>query len=167
MRQSVDRRAFLGTASMAASAAVVSHGEAEAQSGGGRMTVHILDLFSGTPARGVKIHLFMKKGELMIPVKSVVTDADGRPESGPVLSGDAFAVGRYVIAFDLTDYFKGVDKRLPANFFRKVSVEFEVPQIRRCRFTSPCSARRGLKPARSCPAVDAPATAILGTGGTV
>lgn len=120
MRQSVDRRAFLGTASMAATAAVVSHGEAEAQSGGGRMTVHILDLFSGTPARGVKIHLFMKKGELMIPVKSVVTDADGRPESGPVLSGDAFAVGRYVIAFDLTDYFKGVDKTLP------VSVEFEV-----------------------------------------
>jgi 5-hydroxyisourate hydrolase-like protein (transthyretin family) len=43
-----------------------------------------------------------------------------------VLSGDAFAVGRYVIAFDLTDYFKGVDKTLPANFFRKVSVEFEV-----------------------------------------
>jgi 5-hydroxyisourate hydrolase-like protein (transthyretin family) len=74
----------------------------------------------------VKIDIFMKKGELMIPVKSVVTDADGRPELGPVLSGDAFAVGRYVIAFDLTDYFKGADKTLPANFFRKVSVEFEV-----------------------------------------
>lgn len=127
MRQSVDRRAFLGTASIAATAAaVVSQGEAEAQPGGGRMTVHILDLFSGTPARGVKIDLFMRKGELLIPVKSVVTDADGRPEGGPVLAGDAFAVGRYAIAFDLTDYFKGVDKTLPANFFRKVSMEFEV-----------------------------------------
>jgi 5-hydroxyisourate hydrolase len=126
MRQSVDRRTFLGAASMAATEAVVSHGEAEAEASGGRMTVHILDLFSGTPARGVKIDLFMKKGEQMIPVTSVVTDADGRPESGPVLSGDAFAIGRYVIAFDLADYFKGVDKTLPANFFRKVSVEFEV-----------------------------------------
>jgi 5-hydroxyisourate hydrolase len=126
MRQSVDRRAFIGSASLAATAAVVSHSEVEAQSSGGRMTVHILDLYSGTPARGVKIDTFMKKGEQMIPVTSVVTDADGRPESGPVLSGDAFAVGRYVIAFDLTDYFKAVDKTLPANFFRKVSVEFEV-----------------------------------------
>jgi 5-hydroxyisourate hydrolase-like protein (transthyretin family) len=39
---------------------------------------------------------------------------------------DAFSLGRYVIDFDLTDYFKGIDKTLPANFFRKVSVEFEV-----------------------------------------
>jgi 5-hydroxyisourate hydrolase len=126
MRQSVDRRAFLAAASMAATAAVASHGEAEAQLSGGQMTVHILDLYSGMPARGVKIDLFRKDGEQLVPVKSVVTDADGRPESGPVLAGDAFALGRYVIAFDLTDYFRGVDKTLPASFFRKVSVEFEV-----------------------------------------
>jgi 5-hydroxyisourate hydrolase-like protein (transthyretin family) len=43
-----------------------------------------------------------------------------------VLEGDDFAAGRYLIAFDLSDYFKAADSSLPANFFRKVSMEFEV-----------------------------------------
>ena len=129
MKNLMDRRAVLGTASLAAAAAVLGSSEAEAQSTGGSMTVHILDLYSGMPASGVKVDLFMNKGEQMIPLKSVMTDADGRPESGPVLSGDAFSLGRYMITFDLSDYFKGVDKTLPANFFRKVSMEFEVTDV--------------------------------------
>jgi 5-hydroxyisourate hydrolase len=90
------------------------------------MTVHVLDLFSGTPANGVKVDLFTKKGDEQKLVKSVATGVSGRPDSGPLLAGETFAPGRYVIAFDLSDYFKGVDKSLPANFFRKVSMEFEV-----------------------------------------
>ncbi len=62
----------------------------------------------------------------MILLKSVRTDTDGRPKSGPVLSGDTFSLGRYMITFDLSDYFERVDKALPVNFFRKVSMEFEV-----------------------------------------
>jgi 5-hydroxyisourate hydrolase-like protein (transthyretin family) len=50
----------------------------------------------------------------------------GRPDSGPLLAGETFTPGRYVIAFDLSDYFKSLDKSLPANFVRKVSMEFEV-----------------------------------------
>jgi 5-hydroxyisourate hydrolase len=126
MTNSIDRRDVLGAASVAAAAAVIGATEAAAQSAGGRMTVHILDLYSGTPANGVKVELFMKQGETMKPVKSVTTGPDGRPTSGPMLTGDAFTAGRYVIAFDLSDYFKGADKTLPANFFRKVTMEFEV-----------------------------------------
>jgi 5-hydroxyisourate hydrolase len=126
MTDLMDRRDVLGAASLVAAAAAIGSGEAAAQPAGGRMTVHILDLFSGTPANGVKVDLFMKKGDQMTPVKSVVTGAGGRPDSGPLLAGDAFAAGRYMIAFDLSDYFKGLDKSLPANFFRKVSMEFEV-----------------------------------------
>ena len=124
MKSPIDRRAVLSTASLAAAAAVLGSSEAEAQSG--RITVHVLDIFSGVPASGVKIDLFKKHGEQMALVKSVMTDTDGRPESGPVLSDDSFALGRYVITFDLSDYFKRVDKALPVNFFRKVSMEFEV-----------------------------------------
>ena len=126
MTNVMDRRDVLGAASLAVAASVLGGGETEAQPAGGNMTVHILDLYSGTPAAGVKVDLFMKKGEQMTPVKSVTTDADGRPESGPLLAGDAFSAGRYMISFDLSDYFKAADKTLPANFFRKVSMEFEV-----------------------------------------
>jgi len=122
----IDRRDVLGAAGVTAAAAVIGATEAAAQSAGGRMTVHILDLYSGTPANGVKVDLFMKQGETVKPVKSVTTGPDGRPTGGPVLAGDAFTAGRYVIAFDLSDYFKAADKTLPANFFRKVTMEFEV-----------------------------------------
>ena len=122
----IDRRDVLGAASVAAAAAVIGATEAAAQPAGGRMTVHILDLYSGTPANGVKVDLFMKQGETMKPVKSVTTGPDGRPTSGPMLTGDAFTAGRYENAFDLSDYIKGADKTLPAKFFRKVTMEFEV-----------------------------------------
>ena len=126
MKSPMDRRTVLGTGSLAAASAVLGSKEVEAESTGGRMTVHILDLYSGMPASGVKVDLFRKQGEQMIPLKYVMTDVDGRPESGPLLSGDAFSPGRYIITFDLSDYFKRVDKTLPTNFFRKVSIEFEV-----------------------------------------
>jgi 5-hydroxyisourate hydrolase len=126
MKSPMDRRAVLNAASLAAAGVVLGGSEAEAQTTGGQMTVHILDIFSGTPAHGVKVDLFKKQSEQMVLLKSVMTDTDGRPESGPVLSGDEFSLGRYLITFDLSDYFKSVDRALPANFFRKVSMEFEV-----------------------------------------
>jgi 5-hydroxyisourate hydrolase len=124
MTDTIDRRDVLGAGLVAAAAVIGS--EAAAQPAGGRMTVHILDLFSGTPANGVTVELFTKQGDTLKSVKSATTGADGRPPSGPMLAGDAFTAGRYVISFDLSDYFKGADKALPANFFRKVTMEFEV-----------------------------------------
>jgi 5-hydroxyisourate hydrolase len=121
----MDRRDVLGAAGLVAAAAVLGSGEAAAQASTGRMTVHVLDLYSGTPANGVKVDLFMKSGDGMKPIKSVMTGVSGRPE-GPLLQGETFAPGRYMVAFDLSDYFKAADKTLPANFFRKVSMEFEV-----------------------------------------
>jgi 5-hydroxyisourate hydrolase len=123
--ETMNRRDVLGAAAVVAAASVVA-GEAAAQAPAGRMTVHILDLFSGAPANGAKVELFVKSGDAMKLVKSVITGPDGRPPSGPLLQGEAFAPGRYMVAFDLSDYFKGLDKSLPANFFRKVTMEFEV-----------------------------------------
>ena len=125
MTNPMDRREVLGLASLAAAASVLGSGEADAEEAeGGNLTVHVLDLYSGTPASGVKVDLFMRAGEQMTAVKSVVTDADGR--SGQLLAGEAFAAGRYLLAINLSDYFKAADKTLPANFFRKLSLEFEV-----------------------------------------
>lgn len=123
MTNAMDRRTVLGAASLATAASVLGSGAASAEPAGASLNVHVLDLYSGTPAEGVRVDLFMRKGEQLTAVKSVVTDADGR---GPLLAGDAFAAGRYLLAFDLSDYFKAADKTLPANFFRKLSLEFEV-----------------------------------------
>ncbi len=125
MTDTIDRRDVLGAAGLVAATAMLGT-EAAGQPAGGRMTVHVLDLFSGTPANGVKVELFTRQGDTLKPVKSATTGADGRPPAGPMLAGDAFTVGRYVISFDLSDYFKGADKTLSANFFRKVTMEFEV-----------------------------------------
>ena len=82
-------------------------------------------------------------------------------------SGDARAGGRYVIAFDLTDDFKGVDKTLPADFFRKVSVEFEVTDKEMPLHIPLAVHARGLKPARCCPAADWAGNCHFGDWGTV
>ncbi len=124
--EAMNRRDVLGAAAVVTAAAAMGADEAAAQPARGRMTVHVLDLFSGTPANGVKVDLFTKKGDEQKLVKTVTTGAGGRPDSGPLLAGETFATGRYVIAFDLSDYFKSLDKSLAANFFRKVSMEFEV-----------------------------------------
>ena len=112
--ETMNRRDLLGAAAVVAAASVVA-GEAAAQAPAGRMTVHILDLFSGTPANGAKVELFMKEGDAMKLVKTVMTGPSGRPDA-PLLQGETFAPGRYMVAFDLTDYFKGVDKSLPRSF---------------------------------------------------
>lgn len=122
----LDRRHLLGAATLAAASAVVAtSAEAQAPSSG-RMTVHVLDLFSGTPASGGKVDLYSKTGEEMKLVKTVMTGGNGRPDSGALLQGDTFTAGRYVVSFDLADYFKSKDPTLPANFYRKVTMEIEV-----------------------------------------
>lgn len=126
----LDRREILGGAALAATAATLAGAEERAPSAGADLTVHVLDIYTGTPAHGVTVELFMKKDGQTVLLKSVATGPDGRPEGGAMLAGEAFAVGRYLITFDLSDYFKALDKALPANFFRKVSMEFEITDPR-------------------------------------
>ena len=127
MTNLMDRREVLGATSLAAATCLLGSGGAEAELASGNLTVHVLDLYSGTPAKGVKVELFMRRGEQLTALKSVVTDTDGR--SGTLLAGDAFAAGRYLLAVDLSDYFKSADETLPANFYRKLSMEFEVTDV--------------------------------------
>jgi 5-hydroxyisourate hydrolase len=114
MTNLMDRRKVLGAASLAAAICLLGSGEAEAEPARG----------TGSPAKGVKVDLFMRRGEHLTSLKSVATDTDGR--SGTLLEGDAFAAGRYLLMFDLSDYFKGANETLAANFYRKLSMEFEV-----------------------------------------
>src|SRR5262245_13026443 len=134
----MNRREVLGAASLAATS-VLGSCAASAELAGGILNVHVLDLYSGTPASGVKLDLFMRKGEQMTAMKSVVTDADGR--SGSLLAGEAFVAGRYLLAVDLSDYFKAAAQD-PAGKFLPPWISRLPP--RPCRATS----RRDPRPDR-------------------
>jgi 5-hydroxyisourate hydrolase-like protein (transthyretin family) len=97
-----------------------------------------LHLYSGIPASGVKVDSLRKTGRGNDSVE-VSSDGCGRAAG---IGGDAFLVGRYMITFDLSDHFKRVDKVLPANFFRRVSMEFEVTDTKMPLLIR-CSVRRG------------------------
>jgi 5-hydroxyisourate hydrolase len=72
----------------------------------GRLTTHVLDTVSGTPARGVVVELFAisADGSSRL-VKNVTTNDDGRVDA-PLLDGASMRAGTYELRFHVDDYFK-------------------------------------------------------------
>ena len=125
MTDTIDRRDVLGAAGLVAAAAVLGS-EAAAQAPAGRMTVHILDLYLGHARERREGRAVHQAGR----DPKAVEVSDDRSRRAPDHRADAD--GRSVYRRPLRDrvrplgYFKGADKTLPANFFRKVTMEFEV-----------------------------------------
>ena len=70
----------------------------------GRLTTHVLDTMSGTPAAGLTVELWTA-GEDARRLKTVVTNADGRADA-PLLEGGELAVGRYELRFRAGAYLR-------------------------------------------------------------
>ena len=89
----------------------------------GRLSTHVLDTTIGRPAAGVKIDLARRSGASWTPLKSVVTNADGRTDQ-PLLEGDTLTAARYRLEFHIGDYFRqaGVALADPP-FFDVVPIE--------------------------------------------
>ncbi|WP_181706838.1 hydroxyisourate hydrolase [Chthonobacter rhizosphaerae] len=83
----------------------------------GRLTTHVLDTASGLPAAGLVAHLLRVgpdgAGE---PVKTVVTNADGRCDA-PILEGEALAAGTYELRFEAGAYLRAAGHALPEPAF--------------------------------------------------
>jgi len=77
------------------------------------LTTHVLDTASGRPAEGMRIDLYRIEGERRTHLKTVVTNADGRVDGGPLLIGDAFAAGTYELLFRAGDYLRRAGAALP------------------------------------------------------
>jgi len=93
---------------------------------GGRLTAHVLDLYSGTPAGGLRIDLLAVDGDKTQVLKSVITNADGRPPDGPLLVPDSIKAGRYQAVVYLSDYYKRIGARLPSGFHNRLILEFDI-----------------------------------------
>ncbi len=72
----------------------------------GRLTTHVLDTANGCPGKGMAISLFRLSpdgGQTL--VCDAVTNKDGRVDA-PLLEGEAFAAGTYLLEFAAGDYFR-------------------------------------------------------------
>ena len=92
----------------------------------GQLTTHVLDTANGRPAADVRIELASLAGDTPTVLKEVRTNANGRTDE-PLLSGDAFEPGRYVLLFHVGDYFRASGATLsdPA-FLEVVPVQFGI-----------------------------------------
>jgi 5-hydroxyisourate hydrolase len=92
----------------------------------GRLTTHVLDTASGTPAAGVRVVL-RRDGEPAVLVEGA-TNSDGRIDK-PLLEGAAFKTGRYELTFHVGDYFRGKGTKLadPA-FLDVVPLRFSIAE---------------------------------------
>ena len=78
----------------------------------GRLTTHVLDTASGSPAAGLRIDLYRRDGAARTLLLSVTTNDDGRVDS-PLLEGDGFATGRYELVFHAAAYLRDGGAALP------------------------------------------------------
>jgi 2-oxo-4-hydroxy-4-carboxy-5-ureidoimidazoline decarboxylase len=72
-----------------------------------RLTCHVLDASLGVPAAGVALTLSrVTDADVAEVLVRATTDGDGRT-GRPLLDGDAFAPGRYLLEADVGGYFAG------------------------------------------------------------
>jgi len=92
----------------------------------GRLTTHVLDLMSGTPAGGMTIELAAVDGTVLRQVVKMTTNRDGRCD-GALLEGERFTVGVWQLEFYVAEYFKarGVQLAIPP-FLDVVTLRFGV-----------------------------------------
>ena len=71
----------------------------------GYLTTHVLDIYNGSPGKGIKGAIFHIKDENKLKIKEFELNNDGRSEV-PILDKNEFDIGKYELLFYCGDYFK-------------------------------------------------------------
>ena len=89
-----------------------------------KLTTHCLDTFSGKPAKGVKvdIYLVLDKREKL---NSVILNSVGRSDK-PLVEGTNFKEGKYELIFFAGDYFKKITDLPSTPFLNEIVIKFGV-----------------------------------------
>jgi 5-hydroxyisourate hydrolase len=91
----------------------------------GRLSTHVLDTVLGKPAAGVLVTLHRLLDDASWQqLAEARTNADGRTDQ-PMMSGNIFGVGTYMLSFHIGDYFKR-DGRAETAFLDVVPVRFTI-----------------------------------------
>jgi 5-hydroxyisourate hydrolase len=95
----------------------------------GQLTTHVLDISVGLPAAGVRIELHERAAEGLRLLTKGATGADGRL-GAPLLSGDQFKPGSYLLTFHTAEYFRarGVQLSEPA-FIEYAAIQIGIAAV--------------------------------------
>ena len=89
-----------------------------------KLTTHCLDTFSGRPAKGVKVDLYLVSGKKE-KLNSIILNSNGRSEK-PLVEGVNFKEGQYELIFSVGDYFKNITNLPKTPFLDEVVIRFGI-----------------------------------------
>ena len=89
-----------------------------------KLTTHCLDTFSGKPAKGVKVDVYLVS-EKREKINSIILNNNGRSDK-PLLEGADFKEGQYELVFFIGDYFKNITNLPKTPFLNEVLVRFGI-----------------------------------------
>tara|TARA_B100001765_G_C19372657_1_gene279842 strand:+ start:17 stop:364 length:348 start_codon:yes stop_codon:yes gene_type:complete len=89
-----------------------------------KLTTHCLDIFSGKPAKGVKVDVYFVSGN-KIKLNSIKLNNEGRADK-PLVEGNNFKKGQYELVFFVGDYFKDVPNLPTIPFLNEVVIKFGI-----------------------------------------
>ena len=89
-----------------------------------KLTTHCLDTFSGKPANGIKVDVYLVSNKRE-KINSVVLNSNGRADK-PLIEGSDFKQGQYELVFFVGDYFKKITDLPKTPFLNEVVIRFGV-----------------------------------------
>ena len=89
-----------------------------------KLTTHCLDTFSGRPAKGVKVDVYLVSGKRE-KLNSIILNNNGRADK-PLVEGTNFKEGQYELVFFVGDYFKTIANLPKIPFLNEVTIKFGI-----------------------------------------
>ncbi len=89
-----------------------------------KLTTHCLDTFSGKPAKGVKVDVYLVSDKRE-KLNSVILNSVGRSDK-PLIEGTNFIEGKYELVFFVGDYFKKITDLPSTPFLNEIVIKFGV-----------------------------------------
>ena len=89
-----------------------------------KLTTHCLDTFSGKPAKGIKVDVYIVSGKRE-RINSTVLNSNGRSDK-PLIEGSGFKEGQYELVFFVGDYFKKITETPKTPFLDDVVIRFGI-----------------------------------------
>ena len=89
-----------------------------------KLTTHCLDTFSGTPAKGIKVDVYLVS-EKREKINSTILNNNGRSDK-PLVEGTNFKEGQYELVFFVGDYFKKITDLPKTPFLNEVIIRFGI-----------------------------------------
>ena len=89
-----------------------------------KLTTHCLDTFSGKPAKGIRVDVYLASDKRE-KINSVMLNNNGRSDT-PLVEGNNFKEGQYELVFFVGDYFKKITNLPTTPFLNEIVIKFGV-----------------------------------------